>query len=110
MMLGTNYPSTLYLPPNDGKDILSAVKDILINADITFGNMEGTLFTGDGNVKQCNNPATCYAFKSPDHYISYFKEAGFDVVSLANNHSCDFGEPGKVNAVNLLKELNIFYL
>ena len=107
MMLGTNYPSTLYLPPNDGKDILSAVKDILINADITFGNMEGTLLTSDGNVKQCNNPATCYAFKSPDHYISYFKEAGFDVVSLANNHSCDFGEPGKVNTVNLLKENKI---
>jgi len=107
MMLGTNYPSKSYLPPNDGKDILSAVKEILIDANITFGNMEGTLLTGSGNVKQCNDPNVCYAFKSPDHYISYFKEAGFDVVSLANNHSGDFGVPGKTNTVKLLKENNI---
>ncbi len=104
MMLGTNYPSDSYLPPDDGATILAPVKDILLNADLTFGNMEGTLLTGEGDVKTCSNPASCYAFKSPDHYISYFKEAGFDVLSLANNHSGDFGTPGKTNAVKLLKE------
>ncbi len=104
MMLGTNYPSASYLPPLDGKEILLPVKEILQNADLTFGNMEGTLLTGEGNVKTCSNPATCYAFKSPDHYITYFKEAGFDVLSLANNHSGDFGVPGKTNTVRLLKE------
>lgn len=107
MMLGTNYPSNSYLPPDDGKNILSPVKDILIDANITFGNMEGALLTGSGNVKQCNDPSICYAFKSPNNYISYFKEAGFDVVSLANNHSGDFGVPGKTNTVKLLKENNI---
>ncbi|MBC7486605.1 MAG: CapA family protein [Cytophagaceae bacterium] len=104
MMLGTNYPADSYLPPNDGKDILAPVKDILIDADLTFGNMEGTMLSDSGDVKKCSNPAVCYAFKSPDHYISYFKEAGFDVLSLANNHSGDFGVPGKTNTVRLLKE------
>jgi len=104
MMLGTNYPSTSYLPPNDGKDLLTPVKDILLDADLTFGNMEGTMLSDSGDVKKCSNPAVCYAFKSPDHYITYFKEAGFDVLSLANNHSGDFGTPGKTNAVRLLKE------
>ncbi|MDF2457268.1 MAG: CapA family protein [Cytophagaceae bacterium] len=103
MMLGTNYPAG-YLPPEDGKELLTPVKDILIDADLTFGNMEGTLLSGEGNMKTCSNPATCYAFKSPDHYITYFKEAGFDVLSLANNHSGDFGTPGKINTVRLLKE------
>lgn len=107
IMLGSNYPSNSYLPPNDGKDLLSPVKDILINANVTFGNMEGTLLSGIGNVKKCNDPSVCYAFKSPDNYISHFKEAGFDVVSLANNHSGDFGGPGKINTVKLLKENNI---
>ncbi|MEX1202518.1 MAG: CapA family protein [Ferruginibacter sp.] len=107
MMLGSNYPSNSYLPPHDGKDILAPVKDILIDANITFGNMEGALLTGSGNVKKCNDPSVCYAFKSPNHYISYFKDAGFDVVSLANNHSGDFGAPGKLNTVKLLKENNI---
>jgi len=104
MMLGTNYPSASYLPPDDGKDILAPVKDILLEADLTFGNMEGTILSDSGDVKKCGNPAVCYAFKSPDHYISYFKEAGFDVLSLANNHSGDFGVPGKTNTVRLLKE------
>lgn len=106
MMLGTNYPAG-YLPPDDGKELLTPVKDILIDADLTFGNMEGTLLTGEGKMKTCSNPATCYAFKSPDHYITYFKEAGFDVLSLANNHSGDFGAPGKTNTVSLLKENEI---
>lgn len=104
MMLGTNYPSDTYLPPNDGKDLLTPVKEILLDADLTFGNMEGTILSDSGDVKKCSNPAVCYAFKSPDHYITYFKDAGFDVLSLANNHSGDFGTPGKTNAVRLLKE------
>lgn len=107
MMLGSNYPSKSYLPKNDGKEILSAVKYILADADFTFGNMEGTLLSDTGNIKKCKDPSVCYAFKSPDHYVNYFKEAGFDILSLANNHSNDFGKPGKENATKLLKENNI---
>src|SRR5256885_82094 len=40
MMLGTLFPSG-YLPPNDGRDLLTPVKEILRNADLTFGNEEG---------------------------------------------------------------------
>ena len=42
MMLGTNYPSKSYLPP-EGTDLLKDVKSYLLNADITFGNLEGTV-------------------------------------------------------------------
>ena len=109
IMLGTNYPSRAYLPPNDGKDILTPVKPFLETADLTFGNLEGVLLTGKGTVKRCSNPQLCYAFKSPDHYVNILKDVGFDVVSLANNHSADFGAIGKTNTVNVLKDAGIHY-
>ncbi len=77
MMLGTNYPAESYLPPEDGKNILTPVKQIIENADISFGNLEGAILSGSGTVKTCTNPAVCYAFKMPNHYVNYFKEAGF---------------------------------
>lgn len=108
IMLGTNYPNKSYLPP-DNRNIMLPVKDILLNADVTFGNLEGVLLTGSGDVKKCNNPKYCYAFKSPDEYAAYFKETGFDVVSLANNHANDFGKPGVTNTIKLLEEQEIEY-
>jgi len=107
LTLGTNYPSNEYLPPNDGKDLFTPVKDILMNADITFGNFDCVLLTKDGPVKKCNNPKFCFAFKCPDHYVKYIKDAGFDLISIANNHSGDFGDSGRRNTIRLFRENNI---
>lgn len=107
MMLGTNYPSESYLPPNDGKDILKPVHYILQNADLTFGNLEGCLLTSGGYPKKCSDPSKCYAFRMPEHYVNYLKEAGFDALSLANNHMGDFGDPGRTKTVEMLKSTGI---
>lgn len=107
IMLGTNFPNAGYLPPNDGKDMLNSVKDILLTGDITFGNLEGVLLTSDGPVKKCSDPSVCYAFKSPDHYVNYLKEAGFNLLSVANNHVNDFGAVGVTNTLRVLKEAGI---
>ena len=107
MMLGTNFPSESYLPPDDGKNILTPVKHIIENADIAFGNLEGAILSGSGTVKTCSNPDVCYAFKMPNHYVNYFKDTGFDILSIANNHVSDFGDKGKENTVKLLKDIDI---
>lgn len=39
-------------------------------------------------------PIRCFAFRMPTRYAAHLKTAGFDVVSLANNHSADFGMAG----------------
>ena len=109
MMLGTNFPSESYLPPEDGKNILTPVKQIIENADISFGNLEGAILSGSGTVKTCSNPAVCYAFKMPNHYVNYFKDAGFDILSIANNHVSDFGDKGKENTVKMLESIGIKY-
>lgn len=107
LMLGTNYPNNSYLPPNDGTDLLAEATPYLSKGDIVFGNLEGVILTGNGTPKRCSNPNTCYIFKSPDHYIEHFKKAGFNLFSIANNHTGDFGEAGKKNTVKILKDNNI---
>ena len=107
MMIGTNYPSEKYLPPNDGKDIFKDVSQIIREADLSFGNLEGTILSGDGDVKECSNPEKCYAFKSPDNFVNNYKDAGFDLLSLANNHINDFGEVGRLNTQNILERNGI---
>jgi poly-gamma-glutamate capsule biosynthesis protein CapA/YwtB (metallophosphatase superfamily) len=106
IMLGTTYPAG-YLPPNDGKDLLAPVKDTLKNADITFGNQEGALFDGEGTPKKCQDPTKCYAFKSPEHYASYLADAGFDLMSVANNHSGDFGPEARATTMKALADVGI---
>lgn len=109
IMLGSNYPSEAYLPPNKGKDLMSEVNEILKNATVTFGNLEGTVLNSGGTVKKCSNPNICYAFRMSEHLLDNLLTAGFDVVSLANNHVGDFGEEGKKNAVKVLKEKGVYY-
>lgn len=109
MMLGTNYPSKSYLPANGGKDMLASVQDSLLVADVTFGNLEGTILDSGGTAKRCGNPDACYVFRSPESYGQHFANAGFDLLSLANNHSGDFGLTGRNKTKAVLDELDIAY-
>lgn len=109
MMLGTNYPSASYLPANGGKDLLADVSGLLRSADLTFGNLEGTILDEGGVPKRCNNPNLCYVFRSPESYIDHFTDAGFDVLSIANNHSGDFGAEGRLRTKETLKAAGIYY-
>jgi 2',3'-cyclic-nucleotide 2'-phosphodiesterase (5'-nucleotidase family) len=45
----------------------------------------------------------------PNHYVNYFKDAGFDILSIANNHVSDFGDKGKENTVKMLESMEIKY-
>lgn len=109
LMLGTNYPSKKYLPPNGGSDLLADVRNILSDADLTFGNLEGTMFDGEGTPKTCRDSTKCYVFRTPASYIRHFSDAGFDVLSIANNHSGDFGPTGRKGTKAVLKNAGIAY-
>ncbi len=109
IMMGTNFPSKNYLPSNNGKHLWSAVKDTLKQADVTFGNLEGVVLDEGGEQKKCNNPKLCYLFRTPESYLTNLVDAGFDVMSLANNHAGDFGKTGRANTMNTLDSLGINY-
>ena len=94
IMPGTDFPDDR-LPPGDGEPLFAPMTPILSAADITFGNLEGTLMDGGEPEKECKDPAHCYLFRSPRRYAGVLRRAGFDVISLANNHARDFGEAGR---------------
>jgi len=101
MMLGTDFPDN-HLPDDDGVSFLAQVAPILSSADITFGNLEGVLLDAGEPGKKCSNPNACYLFRSPSRYIDHYVNAGFDVLSLANNHARDFGEEGRLASMQTI--------
>jgi len=110
IMLGTNYPSESYLPPNNNcYPLLSEVKPYLLDADVTFGNLEGVFAGEAGTPKQCKDTTKCYVFRMPDSYLDCITDAGFDVLSMANNHVNDFGYEGRLNTTRLLSQKGMQY-
>ena len=66
------------------------VKRYFAGAQVVFGNLEGPL-TEHGTPEQDKT----YVFHSPPQKVSRaLKDAGFNVVSLANNHTLDYGAEG----------------
>lgn len=98
MMIGTDYPMSR-LPDDDAASFLADVTPLLSAADIAFGNLEGVLLDGGTPAKRCSNPAACYLFRSPTRYAVHYANAGFDAISLANNHARDFGEEGRTSSM-----------
>lgn len=107
IMLGTTFPDDSRLPPDDGATLLAEVAPILRAADLTFGNLEGPLIDGGTTTKCPPSARNCFAFRTPTRYGKYLKEAGFDVMSLANNHVMDFGVAGRNSTKRVLDSLGI---
>lgn len=107
IMLGSTSIDETFLPPNDGTDILKEVTPLLSKADITFGNLEGPLLEGGKTEKCLPNATRCFAFRVPTRYGKLLKDAGFDVLSLANNHAGDFGDYGRTSTRKVLDDLGI---
>jgi len=106
IMMGTDFPENI-LPDDDGVGFLAAVTPILSAPDLTFGNLEGVLQDGGEPVKQCKDTRICFLFRTPTRYAHYLAGAGFDVMSLANNHARDFGEEGRSSTMAALDAVGI---
>lgn len=109
IMMASTFPNESRMPPNDGADLFKDVTPILSSADIAFGNLEGPIVDGGTSVKCRPGSTRCFAFRTPTRYGRYFKAAGFDMLSVANNHAGDFGEPGRVSTQRVLDEQGIKY-
>jgi hypothetical protein len=108
IMMGLNYPDNApVLPPQDGALTFESVAGVLRDADITIGNLEGVLLDSGGYAKRCANPSVCYVFRSPERYVKHLVDAGFDLMSVANNHSGDFGDAGRAGTVRSLRSAGL---
>lgn len=109
IMMGSNYPNGGVLPPDQGKELMADVAPLLTSADVAIGNLEGVLLDEGGTAKTCRNPKVCYVFRSPVSYVHNLVMAGFDILSLANNHAGDFGEVGRKSSMKTLEAAGIMY-
>jgi poly-gamma-glutamate capsule biosynthesis protein CapA/YwtB (metallophosphatase superfamily) len=107
IMMGTDYPSPK-LPGKDGKLLFEESKDTLREADIVFGNLEGPLCDGGSPAKKVKDKDS-YVFRTPTSFVKNLVEAGFNVVSLANNHAEDFGSQGMSSTKKALEAVRIKY-
>lgn len=91
------------LPANGGDGFFDSVRKGLAS-DLVMGNLEQPL-TGDTGTSKCGSPPrpNCFAFRSPPSYAGHLKEAGFQLLNTANNHSKDFGTQGYRNTVEALE-------
>jgi poly-gamma-glutamate capsule biosynthesis protein CapA/YwtB (metallophosphatase superfamily) len=79
------------------------IKPYLQDADLTIGNLE-TTFAGT------SQPYAGYpAFNSPDEYCTAVKNAGFDFLVTANNHSMDTREAGLLRTIEVIKKHHLGY-
>lgn len=93
---------------NDGsydfKPMLKYIKPIVSKYDLKYYNQETIL--GGKELGYSTYPQ----FNSPKEVGDAFLDAGFNLVSLANNHTMDKGEVGVLNSVNYWKnKKNVVY-
>ncbi len=81
----------------DFKPMLEAIKPISSKYDLAYFNQETIL--GGKEMGLSNYPR----FNSPTEVGDAFIDAGFNLVSLATNHTMDKGEKGVINSVNYWK-------
>jgi len=100
----------LGLPPGGVDRALAPIAGTLRDADLTLGNLEGTLSVG--GISKCGttgtaSSGTCFAFQAPPSTAVALRRLGFDLVNQANNHAQDFGPSGHAQTTAALKRAGI---
>ena len=84
-----------------GDNPFSGVRELFTDDDFTFVNLECALT--DYNV-----PAEkTYRFRGLPAYGAFLTDGGIEAVTLANNHSLDYGKTGLADTRRVLEELGV---
>ncbi len=113
IMMGTTFPDSVsgsFLPPDGGRHLFDDAADVLRSADLTVGNLEGTMLDGPGKRRPMHNPKTYFVFRMPTSFVVNLTGAGFDCLGMANNHVNDFGEPGRRSTMATLRDAGLKYM
>ncbi|HXD54692.1 MAG TPA: CapA family protein [Solirubrobacteraceae bacterium] len=94
--------SQLGLPPGGLDGALAPLRRTLRDADLTLGNLEGTLSRGGASKCGGANSRVCFAFQAPPSVAGELRSLGFDLVNQANNHSMDYGPSGRLQTLAAL--------
>lgn len=108
ILFDPNYSVMAKLLQNGG-DIGNGIAPDLIgemqSADIMMLNNEFTYSTGGTPT-----PEKQFTFRARPDSVSYLTDLGVDIVSLANNHTYDYGEQALLDTLQVLREEGIPYV
>ncbi|MFH1841535.1 MAG: CapA family protein [Candidatus Nealsonbacteria bacterium] len=79
------------------------IKDYLDKSDILFGNLEGPISDKGEKV------GSIYSFRADPKAVEGLVFAGFDILSLANNHILDYQKTALEDTISILEENGIIY-
>ncbi len=82
----------------DFKPVFRKVEKYLSKSDLTIGNLETTI---SGQESRYSGYPL---FNTPEEYLEALKDAGFDILLTANNHSLDRGKKGLLRTVEMIKK------
>ncbi|MEN6549006.1 MAG: CapA family protein [Armatimonadia bacterium] len=88
---------------NGSLSILEKVRELTRSADVSFANLECPLSTSGPHA-----PKDC-VFRARPETVAVVKDGGFDIVSLANNHSLNAGREGVLQTLEILDKQGIPY-
>ncbi|HRH33350.1 MAG TPA: AmmeMemoRadiSam system protein B [bacterium] len=79
------------------------MKSFFSSADLVFGNLESPISNKGKSV------GSLYSFRADPKSVVGLKNAGFTVVSVANNHAFDYGVEAFTDTLTNLKSVGIAY-
>jgi poly-gamma-glutamate capsule biosynthesis protein CapA/YwtB (metallophosphatase superfamily) len=94
------------MPANDGNDLYTKVKPML-TGDLVMGNLEEPV-TEDTGYRKCSAGSTsCHQFYVPPSWARHLKNAGYQLMNMANNHGNDMGPAGYKNTQKSLEAVGL---
>lgn len=92
----------------DFNDVFEYANPYISSADYAIGVFEGPMAGEDAGYTTSNyDDGKEVRLNFPDAYAEAVKEAGFDLVTTANNHVLDKGEEGAIRTIDVLDDIGL---
>lgn len=92
----------------DFKDVFEYAKPYISSADLALGVFEGPMAGKDAGYSSSNfDDSKELKLNFPDSFAWAVKDAGFDLVTTANNHILDKGEEGALRTIDVLEKTGL---
>jgi len=101
IMLGRGVESQINKAGGDFRYPFLKIADAIESADLAFANLEGPISS------RGKNQGSQYSFRFKPEAVSGLTFAGFDVLSIANNHIWDWGKDAIADTISFLNANNI---
>jgi poly-gamma-glutamate synthesis protein (capsule biosynthesis protein) len=90
---------------NAAKSVFGDFCEIIQDADISITNLECPLTRSNDGIKKIGPN-----LKAPSEIATLLESAGFDLVTLANNHIYDYGQQGLCDTLEALQRAHLSYV